>query len=59
MPKGTCQVEGAHNSQKKIKPIALVVVKLRLSEGAVIQSVTQSVNQSVEYSIKHKILEIL
>ena len=48
-----------HLTVKNIKPIVLVVVKLHLSEGAVIQSVTQSVNRSVEYFIKHKALKIL
>ena len=50
MPKGTSRAEAMLNSEK-IKPVALVVIKLRLSEG-ISQSVTQSVTQSVENSIK-------
>ena len=50
MPKGTSRAEAMLNSEK-IKPVALVVIELRLSEG-ISQSVTQSVTQSVENSIK-------
>ena len=47
MPKGTCQAEATSNSEK-IKPVALAVIELHLSEG-INQSVTQSVENSVEY----------
>ena len=46
MPKGTCRAEAMSNSET-IKPIALAVIELRLSEG-ISQSVTQSVENSVE-----------
>ena len=46
MPKGTCRAEAMSNSEK-IKPVALAVIELRLSEG-ISQSVTQSVENSVE-----------
>ena len=42
MPKGTSQAEATSNSEK-IKPIALVVIKLCLSEG-----ISQSGSQSVK-----------
>ena len=42
MPKGTSQDEVTSNSEKT-KPVALVVIKLRLSEG-----IRQAVSQSVE-----------
>ena len=45
MPKGTCRVEATLNSEK-IKPVALAVIELRLSEG-----ISQSVTQSVSYSV--------
>ena len=32
MPKGTCRAEATSNSEK-IKPVALAVIELRLSEG--------------------------
>ena len=32
MPKGTCQAEATSNSEK-IKPVALAIIELRLSEG--------------------------
>ena len=56
MPKGTCQAEVISISEK-IKPVALAIIKLRLSEG-ISQSVgrsgdwpaSQSVSQSVENS---------
>ena len=41
MPKGTSQAEVTLNSET-IKPVALAVIELRLSEG-ISQSVTQSV----------------
>ena len=53
VPKGTCLAEVMSNSEK-IKPIALAVIKLHLSEGAsqpVSQSASQSDSQSLEYSI--------
>jgi len=33
MPKGTCWVEAVHNSEK-IKPVALIVAELHLSEDS-------------------------
>ena len=45
MPKGISQAEVTLNSEK-IKPIALAIIKLHLSE-----SVTQSVSQSLEYYV--------
>ena len=49
MPKGMCPAEAMSNSEI-IKPVALAVIELRLSEG-ISQSVThdQSVSQSVTY----------
>ena len=47
MPKGISQAEAMSNSEK-IKPVALAVIKLHLSEG-ISQSVTQSVENSVKY----------
>ena len=44
--KGTCRVEATSNSEK-IKPVALAVIELRLSEG-----ISQSVTQSAENSVK-------
>ena len=44
--KSTCRAEGTSNSEK-IKPVALVIIKLCLSEG-----ISQSVTQSVENSAK-------
>ena len=53
MPRGTCRAEVTSNSEK-IKPIALAVIELRLSEG-ISQSVSQLliylVSQSVENSV--------
>ena len=49
MPKGTSRAEATSNSEK-IKPIALAVIELRLSEG-ISQSVTQLDTQSVSYSV--------
>ena len=46
MPKGTRRAEATSNSEK-IKPVALAVIELHLSEG-----ITQSVTQSVENSVK-------
>ena len=45
MPKGTSQAKAMSNG-KKIKPLALAVIELHLSEG-----ISQSVSQSVENSI--------
>ena len=42
MSKGTCQAEVTLNNEK-IKPLALAVIKLRLSEGG-----SQSVENSTE-----------
>ena len=50
MPKGTCRAEAALNSEK-IKPVALAIIELRLSEG-ISQSVSQSLSQSVENSVE-------
>ena len=52
MPKGTCWAKATSNS-KKIKPVALVVIELRLSEGISL-SVTQSVEDSVEFFFKFR-----
>ena len=46
MPKGTCQAEATSNSEK-IKPVALAIIKLRLSEG-ISQLLSQLVENSVE-----------
>ena len=46
MPKGTCRAEVTLNSEK-VKPVALTVIKLRLSEG-----ISQLLTQSVENSVK-------
>ena len=43
MPKGTCQAEAKSNSEK-MKPVALAVIELCLSEG-----ISQSVENSVKY----------
>ena len=50
MPKGTCRAEATSNSEK-IKPVALAVIELRLSEG-ISQSVSQLLSQSVENSVE-------
>ena len=50
MPKGTCRTEVTSNNEK-IKPVALAVIELLLSEG-ISQSVSSSVSQSVENSVK-------
>ena len=50
MPKGTSLAEVTSNSEN-IKPVALAVIELRLSEG-ISQLLSQSVTQSVENSIK-------
>ena len=46
MPEGTCWAEAMSNSEK-IKPVALAVIELHLSEG-----ISQLLSQSVENSIK-------
>ena len=48
MPKGTCRAEAMPNS-KKIKPVALAIIELRLSEG-----ISQLLSQSVSYSVSRK-----
>ena len=50
MPIGTSQAEVTSNSEK-IKPVALAVIELRLSEG-----IGQLLSQSLENSINLKIL---
>ena len=45
MPKGTSWAEATSNSEK-IKPVALAVIKLCLTEG-ISQAVSKSVNQAV------------
>ena len=47
MPKGTCRAKATSNSEK-IKPVAVAVIELCLSEG-ISQPVTQSVENTVEY----------
>ena len=46
MPKGTCPAEVTSNSEK-IKPVALAVTELRLSETSVSQLLSQPVENSV------------
>ena len=50
MPKGMSLGE-VMSSSEKIKPVALVVITLRLSEG-ISQSVSQSGSQSVSQSVE-------
>ena len=50
MPKGTSWAEAMSNSEK-IKPVALTVIELCLTEG-ISQSVTYLLSQSVENSVK-------
>ena len=50
MPKGTCRDEATLNSEK-LKPVALAINELRLSEG-ISQSVRHLLTRSVENSIK-------
>ena len=45
MPKGTCRAEVMSKSEK-IKPIALAIIALRLSEG-----ISQSVSQLLTYLV--------
>ena len=45
MPKGTCQAKATSNSEK-IKPVALAVIELRLSED-ISQLLSQLLSQSV------------
>ena len=51
MPKGTCQAEAMSNSEK-IKPVALAVIKLCLSED-ISQLLSQLLSQSLENSVKY------
>ena len=46
--KGTCQAEMTSNSEK-IKPVALAIIELRLSEGIISQLLTQSVENSIKF----------
>ena len=46
MPKGTSRAKATLNSEK-IKPVALTIVELRLSEG-----ISQLLSQSVENSVQ-------
>ena len=48
MPKGTCRAEATSNSEK-IKPVALAVIELRLSEG---------ISQLLTYSVSRKFRRI-
>ena len=48
MQKGTCRAKAMSNSEK-IKPVALAVIKLRLSEG-----ISQSVSYLFTYSVSRK-----
>ena len=48
MPKGTCRAEATLNSEK-IKPVALAIIKLCLSEG---------ISQSITYSVSRKFHQI-
>ena len=48
--KGTSWAEATSNSEK-IKPLALAIIELRLSEG-ISQSVVQSVENSIKYIFK-------
>ena len=50
MPKGTCWAEATLNSEK-IKPVALAVIELRLSEDTS-QLLTYLLSQSVENSVE-------
>ena len=52
--KGTSQDEATLSSEE-IKPVALAIISLHLSEGIVSQSVNQSVSQSVSQSISRVI----
>ena len=55
MPKGTCRAKATLNSEK-IKPVALAVIKLHLSEGIsqlLSQLLSQLPSQSVENSVKY------
>ena len=51
MPKSTCRAEATSNSEN-IKPIALAVIELSLSEG-ISQLLSQLLSQSVENSTKY------
>ena len=56
MPKGTSRAEATLNSEK-IKPVAIAVIELRLTEG-ISQSGRQSVRQSVSQAVSHKIIPL-
>ena len=49
MPKGTCRAKATSNSEK-IKPVALAVIELRLSEG---------ISQLLAYSVSRKFHQII
>ena len=49
MPKGTCQAETTSNSEK-IKPVALAVIELHLSEG-ISQLLSQLVGRKFHFII--------
>ena len=51
MPKGTCRAEATLNNEK-IKPVALAVIELHLSDEGVSYFLSQSVSQSLENSVK-------
>jgi len=55
MAKGTSQAEATLNSEK-IKPVALAIVELRLTEGGISQSDSQSIENSVSNKYFFKIL---
>ena len=53
MPKGTCLAEATPNSEK-IKPVALAIIELRLSEGIsqlLGQLLSQLLSQPIENSV--------
>ena len=52
MPKGTCWAKAMSNSEK-IKPVALAVIELHLSEG-----ISQLLSQSVAKSVESNFLKI-
>ena len=52
MPKGTCRAESMSNSEK-IKPVALAVIELHLSEG-----ISQLLTYLLTYSVSRKFCRI-
>ena len=48
MPKGTYRGDKMTSNSEKIKPVALAIIELRLSED-IRQAVSQSVENSIEY----------